>query len=82
MKKLMTLMLGLSLALGATVSVSFAEDAPKKEENQAKKKGKKKKDGDAREGEQPLSAFSRDLSERRAAPSQRGLRGFVILNGP
>ena len=42
MRKLMTLMLGLSLALGA-VSVSFAEDAPKKE---GKKKGGKKKGGD------------------------------------
>jgi hypothetical protein len=40
MKKLMTLMLGLSLALGA-VSVSFADDAPPKKEG--KKKGKKKK---------------------------------------
>ena len=43
MKKLMTLMLGLSLALGA-VSVSFAEDAPKKEGK--KKGGNKKQDGD------------------------------------
>jgi len=42
MRKLMTLMLGLSLALGA-VSVSFAEDAPPKKEKKAKK-GKKKKD--------------------------------------
>ena len=41
MKKFMTLMLGLSLALGA-VSVSFADDAPKKEGK--KKGGKKKKD--------------------------------------
>ena len=41
MKKFMTLMLGLSLALGA-VSVSFADDAPPKTEK--KKKGKKKKD--------------------------------------
>ena len=40
MKKLMTLMLGLSLALGA-VSVTFAEDAPPKKEG--KKKGGKKK---------------------------------------
>jgi len=40
MKKLMTLMLGLSLALGA-VSISFADDAPPKKEG--KKKGKKKK---------------------------------------
>ena len=39
MRKLMTLMLGLSLALGA-VSISFAEDPPKKEKK-AKKKGKK-----------------------------------------
>jgi hypothetical protein len=42
MKKLMTLMLGLSLALGA-VSISFADDAPPKTE---KKKGKKKKSGE------------------------------------
>ena len=40
MKKFMTLMLGLSLALGAD-SVSFADDAPPKKEG--KKKGKKKK---------------------------------------
>jgi len=47
MKKLMTLMLGLSLALGA-VSISFAQDAPKKEEK--KKKGKKgKKDDEKKE---------------------------------
>jgi hypothetical protein len=38
MKKLMTLMLGLSLALGC-VAVSFAQDAPKKT---SKKKGGKK----------------------------------------
>ena len=45
MKKLMTLMLGLSLALGA-VSISFADDAPPKE---GKKKGKKgKKDDDSK----------------------------------
>ena len=42
MKKLMTLMLGLTLALGC-VSVTFAEDAPKKEKK-AKKPAKKKKD--------------------------------------
>jgi len=36
----MTLMLGLSLVMGA-VSVSFAQDAPPKKEG--KKKGKKKK---------------------------------------
>jgi len=41
MKKLMTLMLGLTLALGS-VAVTFAQDQPKKEE-EGKKKGKKKK---------------------------------------
>jgi hypothetical protein len=44
MKKLMTLMLGLTLLTG-TVSAVFGQDAPKKEEK--KKKGKKKK------GEEP-----------------------------
>ena len=44
MKKLMTLMLGLSLAFGS-VAVVFAQDQPKKEdEGGKKKKGKKKKD--------------------------------------
>lgn len=41
MKKLMTLMLGLTLALGS-VAVTFAQDQPKQEEGK-KKKGKKKK---------------------------------------
>lgn len=41
MKKLMTLMLGMSLALGC-VAVSFAADE-KGEKKEAKKKGKKKK---------------------------------------
>ena len=41
MKKLLTLMLGLTLAIGS-VAVTFAQDAPKKEE-EGKKKGKKKK---------------------------------------
>ena len=41
MKKLMTLMLGLTLAFGS-VAVTFAQDAPKKED-EGKKKGKKKK---------------------------------------
>jgi hypothetical protein len=41
MKRLMTLMLGLTLAIGS-VTVTFAQDAPKKEE-EGKKKGKKKK---------------------------------------
>jgi hypothetical protein len=39
MKKMMTLMLGLALAF-TTVAVTFAQDAPKKEE--PAKKGKKK----------------------------------------
>ena len=47
MKKFMTLMLGLSLALGA-VSVSFADDAPPKKEGK-KKAGKKKKDDTKKE---------------------------------
>ncbi len=37
MKKLMTLMLGLSLAMGC-VAVSFADDAPAKKEKKSKKK--------------------------------------------
>jgi hypothetical protein len=41
MKKLMTLMLGLTLAFGS-VAVTFAQDQPKKDE-EPKKKGKKKK---------------------------------------
>jgi hypothetical protein len=44
MKKLMTLMLGLGLAIGS-VAVTFAQDAPKKEEGK-KKKGKKGKKAD------------------------------------
>ena len=43
MRKLMTLMLGLSLVMGA-VSVSFAQNDPPKKEG--KKKGKKKKADD------------------------------------
>ena len=44
MKKLMTLMLGLSLAF-TTVAVTFAQDTPKKEDSKkkSKKKGGKKK---------------------------------------
>jgi uncharacterized metal-binding protein len=44
MKKLMTLMLGLTLAFG-TVAISFAQDAPPKTEKKksGKKKGSKKK---------------------------------------
>jgi ribosomal protein L12E/L44/L45/RPP1/RPP2 len=45
MKRLMTLMLGLTLAFGS-VAVTFAQNQPKKEEGK-KKKGKKKK------GEEP-----------------------------
>jgi hypothetical protein len=45
MKKMMTLMLGLALAF-TTVAVTFAQDAPKKEETkkEGKKKGGKKKE--------------------------------------
>ena len=45
MKKLMTLMLGLSLAF-TTVAVTFAKDEPKKEDSKktGKKKGGKKKE--------------------------------------
>ena len=42
MKKLMTLMLGLSLALGS-VAVAFGQEAPKEEKK--KKKKKKKEEG-------------------------------------
>lgn len=51
MKKMMTLMLGLSLALGS-VAVTFAQDAPKKESKKksGKKKGGKKKTGETQKG--------------------------------
>ena len=52
MKKLMTLMLGLTLAFG-TVAVSFAQEAPKKEEGKkkgGKKGGKKKEETPKKEG--------------------------------
>ena len=43
MKKLMTLMLGMAFAF-TTVAVTFAQDAPKKDEKkEEKKEGKKKK---------------------------------------
>jgi hypothetical protein len=47
MKKLMTLMIGMSLMFG-TVAVVFGQDAPKKEDTKksGKKKGGKKKSGD------------------------------------
>jgi hypothetical protein len=47
MKKLMTLMLGMTLMFG-TVAVVFGQDAPKKEDTKksGKKKGGKKKDGE------------------------------------
>jgi hypothetical protein len=44
MKKMMTLMLGLALAVGC-VSVTFAQDTPKKDGKKSSKKGKKKKGG-------------------------------------
>jgi hypothetical protein len=40
MKKLMTLMLGLTLAFG-TVAVTFGQETPKKEDTTKKKGGKK-----------------------------------------
>jgi uncharacterized protein HemX len=43
MRKLVTVLLGLSLAIGS-VGVTFAQDQPKKEDESKKKKGKKKKD--------------------------------------
>ena len=44
MKKLMTLMLGLSLAFG-TVAAVYAQDTPKKDDTKkSKKKGGKKKE--------------------------------------
>lgn len=52
MKKLMTLMLGMALAF-TTVAVTFAQDAPKKEETKKtgkKKGGKKKEDAPKKEG--------------------------------
>jgi hypothetical protein len=51
MKKLMTLMLGLAF-LTATVGVSFAQDAPKKEDTKKTKKkgGKKKEETPKKEG--------------------------------
>ena len=51
MKKLMTLMLGLSLAF-TTVAVTFAQDTPKKEEKKSSKKkgGKKKEETPKKEG--------------------------------
>ena len=52
MKKLMTLMLGLSLALGS-VAVAFGQDEPKKEEG---KKGKKKK-GEDKKGDEQKKEF-------------------------
>jgi hypothetical protein len=51
MKRIMTLMLGMTLAF-TTVSVCFAQDAPKKEETKKGKKkgGKKKEDAPKKEG--------------------------------
>ncbi len=49
MKKLMSLMLGMALAF-TTVAVTFAQDAPKKEDTGKKKKGKKKTEPTKKEG--------------------------------
>jgi hypothetical protein len=48
MKKLMTLMLALAF-LTTTVSVTFAQDAPKKDDTTKDKKGSKKKGGKKKE---------------------------------
>jgi ribosomal protein L12E/L44/L45/RPP1/RPP2 len=53
MKKLMTLMLGLSLALGS-VAVAFGQDEPTKKEE--KKKGGKKK-GEDKKGDEQKKEF-------------------------
>ena len=56
MKRLMTLMLALTFAFG-TVAVTFAQDAPKKEEPAPKKKkkgGKKKEEPPKKEGDKLL----------------------------
>jgi hypothetical protein len=45
MKKLMSVLLGLSLMVG-TAAVSFAQDKKEEKKTEKKKKGKKKKDGD------------------------------------
>jgi hypothetical protein len=47
MKKLMTLMLGVGLAV-SSVAVMFAQDQPKQEDGKKKKKGKKKTDDDTK----------------------------------
>jgi len=49
MKKLMSLMLGMALAF-TTVAVTFAQDAPKKEDTGKKKKSKKKSEPTKKEG--------------------------------
>jgi len=49
MKKLMTLMLGMALAF-TTVAVTFAQDAPKKEDTGKKKSKKKKSEPTKKEG--------------------------------
>lgn len=49
MKKIMSLMIGMSLVLGAA-TYAFADDAPGKDKKTEKKKGKKKKGGDEKKG--------------------------------
>ena len=49
MKKLMSLMLGMALAF-TTVAVTFAQDAPKKEEPKKKKSKKKTEEPKKKEG--------------------------------
>ncbi len=49
MKKIMSVMLGLSLVLGLA-TVSFAQDKGDDTKKEGKKKGKKKKEGDEKRG--------------------------------
>ena len=56
MKKLMTLMLGMSLAFG-TVAAVFAQETPKKEDSKDKKASKKK--GGKKKEEAPKKEGSR-----------------------
>ncbi len=53
MKKLLTLALGLSLAF-TTVAVTFAQDAPKKEERSPAARRAEEKGRDPQEGRRPL----------------------------
>ena len=49
MKKLMSIMLGMSLVIGSA-ALAFGQDKGDKKEGEGKKKRKKKKDGDEKKG--------------------------------